>query len=143
MPRYVKQLISYTVPPLQLQRTLSDYLYEYYIPVFNRWAVSNKFQSISPNNINYEMRRFDQLKVKKFQLRRIYNVSDVKTMIGGNENMGHELEPMGEPAEPIFTEEKDIFEEAKNIVKEKEEEEEQEQDDLDFNIELLRKLIRQ
>ena len=93
--------------------------------------------------MNYERRKYDQLKVKKFNLRRIYNVSDVKTMVGGTEHISNELEADVEPEQEIFSKEKDIFEEDKNNQEVKGEEvDEQKLDDLSFNIELLRRLKR-
>ena len=105
------------------------------MPAFNRWAVSTKLNSMSSNVVRKELERLHDLKNRKFDVEKVYSLSDVPTKLDTSDKLPN-AEQHSELAQSYvdeieFAANEEVRNQAKNSMMNK-----------SFNFDLLSKLKR-
>lgn len=71
----------------ELRAYLSSKIFKKFVPIFNHWAVSNKLNSMARHVVQREMQKLQELKYKKFEVEKIYSLSDVPTKLDASDRL--------------------------------------------------------
>ena len=120
----------------ELKAYLNHKIFTNFVPIFNHWAVSNKLNSMARNVVQKEINKLNELKHKKFEVEKIYSLSDVPTKLDASEKMAN-AEQYSELAQSYvdevdFAANEEVWNQAKNSIMNK-----------SFNLDLLSRVTRE
>jgi len=119
----------------ELKAYLNSKIFSNFVPVFNHWAVTNKLNSMARQVVQKEISKLHELKFKKFEVEKIYSLSDVPTKLDVSDKMVN-AEQYSDIAQSYvdeidFAANEEVRNQAKNSLLNK-----------SFNLDLLSNLIR-
>ena len=119
----------------ELKAYLNNKIFNNFVPIFNHWAVTNKLNSMARYVVQKEINKLHELKYRKFEVEKIYSLSDVPTKLDVSEKIEN-AEQYSDLAQSYvdeveFAANEEVRNQAKNSIMNK-----------SFNLDFLSRLTR-